>query len=291
MKLSALADKREQEFMAMKTLRKDDVDQVFIEPAREISFDEMLREERTPGPAFKLELDAKRLGLCLAHFIALLFVGHIVCKAAFYGFGVTAHRHLLNLFDLDEERNISSLYSAAALLFSSGLLYMVARSERQRRQPSAAWMILAMVFAFLAADEAVSIHEYVHLGGYPQSGFLYYTWVIPYGLIAAGLALLYLPFLKRLPNRICTLFVVSGLIYVGGAIGCEIIGGLVIQSMGRYTLAYELEILCEETMEMSGIALFIYAIISHIQAEFPGTNVRASFGPRRRTNHVRRASI
>jgi hypothetical protein len=93
------------------------------------------------------------------------------------------------------------------------------------------------------------------------------------------LGLVYVPFLKRLPKQTRNLFMAAGVIYVGGAVGCEMIGALIVERSGLWSPAFALEVLVEETLEMSGIALFIYAITSYIQSEFPGMSVRASFNP------------
>jgi len=57
-----------------------------------------------------------------------------------------------------------------------------------------------------------------------SSGFLYWPWVISYSCAGAFFFLAYLKFLRGLPRKTMTLFIVSGLIYVAGAIGFEIFG-------------------------------------------------------------------
>src|SRR5437868_1559764 len=108
----AVADKCVQEFKARMRARGEAEQDVLIEPVRET-----LPDERMAQPDFRIELNAKKLGLFLAHIIAFLVVAHAISKTAFFGFGITTHQHLLNLFDLDVENNLPSLYSGAALLF------------------------------------------------------------------------------------------------------------------------------------------------------------------------------
>ncbi|MCH6258321.1 hypothetical protein MLD52_17295 [Puniceicoccaceae bacterium K14] len=60
------------------------------------------------------------------------------------------------------------------------------------------------------------------------------------------------------------LFVSSGLIYVSGAIGFELIAGKYDEQFGEETLMYSFLYTCEELLEMFGVALFIYALLVYI---------------------------
>ncbi len=77
--------------------------------------------------------------------------------------------------------------------------------------------------------------------------------------ILAVLAVIYFKFWWRLPSRTRTLFLVSAAIYVGGAIGVEMLGGWYFaQYFIDYT--YSMLVLVEETMEIIGSSLFIYTL-------------------------------
>lgn len=84
---------------------------------------------------------------------------------------------------------------------------------------------------------------------------------------------------RRLPARTRSLFLVSGAIYVAGALGCEMIGGLVEQRFGRRGPEFALEVLVEESLEMGGSILFIYAVAAYLRDELSGLAVRLRFGP------------
>ena len=120
---------------------------------------------------------------------------------------------------------------------------------------------------FLAVDEAISIHEII--GGVVQktfktSGVLYFAWVIPYGIILVLLLITLSKFLFNLPKEILILFIVSGLIFVIGAIGFEMIGSKIKDDQGVNNLYYIITYTIEETLEMIGISLFIYALLKYI---------------------------
>lgn len=103
--------------------------------------------------------------------------------------------------------------------------------------------------------------------------------MIPYGALTAVVGVSCLGLLRRLPARTRSLFLVSGAIYVAGALGCEMIGGLVEQRFGRRGPEFALEVLVEESLEMGGSILFIYAVAAYLRDELSGLAVRLRFGP------------
>ena len=56
-------------------------------------------------------------------------------------------------------------------------------------------------------------------------------------------------------------------IYLGGAIGCEMLGGYLLESYGL-TLPYKASSMIEESLEMAGAVVFIWAVLDYIGAEF-----------------------
>jgi hypothetical protein len=59
------------------------------------------------------------------------------------------------------------------------------------------------------------------------------------------------------------LFVLSGAIFVTGAIGFEMLGGKVIQEQG-FTVEYAIYYTIEESLEMVGVVIFIFTLIGYI---------------------------
>jgi predicted permease len=124
---------------------------------------------------------------------------------------------------------------------------------------------------FLAIDEASSIHEQLTVvtrEALGTSGYLFFAWVIPYGVATLLLILLFAKFLFDLPVRTRSLFVLAGAIYVTGALGFEMLGGRYVTSPGATEVVYSVIYTMEELFEMTGIALFIYAILHYMTAEF-----------------------
>ena len=63
------------------------------------------------------------------------------------------------------------------------------------------------------------------------------------------------------------MFITSGAIFVLGAIGFEMLSGWQAEVSGKRTYLYMIFYTCEEALEMTGIAIFIYALLSHIVNE------------------------
>ena len=69
------------------------------------------------------------------------------------------------------------------------------------------------------------------------------------------------------------LFIASGMIYVIGAMGLEILGGIQDVLHGSNTLVYLLLCTIEEILEMLGIAIFIYTLLSYIREQFQSFSI------------------
>lgn len=178
---------------------------------------------------------------------------------------------LVEMFDFANEHNIPTFYSAVAILFCSALLALIAHGNwRKPGGNRTYWVGLSLLFLFLAVDEMVAIHEGV--GDYFEvfleaEGFLYFMWVVPYGLATILIAIIFLDFVWELPAEIRTLFIASGIIFVTGAIGLEMVGGREADANGTGTIFYCCLYTIEEVLEMLGIILFAYALLSYLTRE------------------------
>jgi hypothetical protein len=126
---------------------------------------------------------------------------------------------------------------------------------------------LGIIFVCLSIDEACSIHELISYAlqkKHQFHGLLHFAWVIPGLLFAAVVGLSYVRFLLRLPRRTALLFVISGAIYVGGAVGMEMVGGAYADRHGEENFTYQFLGDIEETMEMLGIGIFAVTLLGHL---------------------------
>ncbi|MBC30694.1 MAG: hypothetical protein CMH48_07590 [Muricauda sp.] len=215
----------------------------------------------------KLSLSPQILLKYLIFSILLLLIGNIISIVIDFSSNNSYLRVLGSFFNFDEETSIPTFYSTL-LLFICGLLllyvYKVLPSLQSHRGH---WLFLSIIFDYLALDEFLSLHERlipITKDYFEFTGPLYYSWVLPYGLILAALTIYFLPFLKNLPKKITRLFILSGSTFVGGAIGMELFGGMQHSSYGKETFLYAVFYTIEETLEMLGLAIFIFALLYFI---------------------------
>ena len=99
-------------------------------------------------------------------------------------------------------------------------------------------MALGWSAFYASLDEALSFHEGLSIpvrDALDVSGVLYFAWVIPYGIAVLILGAACLRFVLRLDRATRNLFIVAGALYVGGAVGFELIGGWLF---GRRTVEH-----------------------------------------------------
>ena len=199
--------------------------------------------------------------------LLLLNVLGIVSK---YYFGYGTVKGLVPMFNFNTEKNVPTFYSTIALFISAVLLWLIAISHKRRGNSYLLWGGLAFIFLFLSIDEFVSIHEKLikplraSLG---TSGVFSYAWVIPYGIAVVILFIVYLKFLFQLPRKIMYLFILSGSLFVMGAIGFEMISALQFQTVGSNNVLYGVYYTFEELLEMLGVVIFIYTLLLYIVSE------------------------
>lgn len=183
---------------------------------------------------------------------------------------VSDDSNLVQLFDVNGERNLPTWYQVVTIAFSSLLLLIIGRANlrAQRVWSGRHWCFLSLVFAFLSLDELASIHETTVA---PlrrildvEGGVLYFTWVVPAVVGAAMFALLLIPFLKSLDGETRMTWIAAGTLYVSGAVGVEMIGGAYLSDQNFGTFQYEVITTIEELLEILGIVLFIHGILRYI---------------------------
>jgi len=174
------------------------------------------------------------------------------------------------LFDLSTEQNVPTWFSSSLLLVCALLAATVAVLRKVAGHRDAwHWLGLAVGFALLSLDETVALHEHLQgparrvLGG-NASAPLHFAWVVPGMLIAAVLGVGLVAFVNHLDARVRRLFIAATAVFAGGALGLETLGGAVLERFGSQTL-YALVTTAEETFELSGTVLFLYALMTCLQ--------------------------
>ncbi|WP_181885176.1 multidrug transporter [Pontibacter diazotrophicus] len=201
--------------------------------------------------------------------LMLAYIAGMVYEKMYYPEPSTLAYRLIRGFDMNWEENVPAFFSTAILLLASLLLFAVYHLKSSYKAERRKWGILSIVFLFMAVDESLQIHEYVSEVVRPMlvsdlSGLLYWAWVVPYGVLVLAAVAFFLPFVWSLPLKTRTLFITSGAMFVAGALGLELFEGYFYVRYG-YDHIYNLVLYCmEEVLEMSGVVLFIYALLDYM---------------------------
>jgi hypothetical protein len=181
---------------------------------------------------------------------------------------------IASLFYVDSEQSLPTLYSSVMLLLSALLFGSIAHAHRRRGRPYVRHLAsLSVVFALLALDESASLHEQT-VGPFRalldiEGGFLWYAWVVPAAAAVALFVAVFTPFLRHLPRPTRLGLLAAGALFVGGAIGVELLGGSYASGHGQGDMTFVLIATAEETLEMLGIAVLFYTLLAYIPIGLP----------------------
>ena len=176
---------------------------------------------------------------------------------------------IITLFNTAAEGNLPTYYSSFLLLFSAALLFMITLLERSNKsQYVPYWALLTIGFIYLSLDEMLVLHESISLfiraiSNYSGQGVLKSPWVVLGAIIVVIILLIFIKFIIHLDRRTRFIFLTAGVLYVGGAIGFEIIENLYADAFGQ-DIIYSMMQNLEEGMEMAGIIVFIYGLLGYM---------------------------
>lgn len=165
-----------------------------------------------------------------------------------------------NIVNVDSELSLSTWLSSLGLVAAAIMMVNVAR---QPTRWSTHWRALAALFVLLSADEAASLHEKLVeplRDAFDTGGVFLFAWVIPGAIGVALLVLILRRFVFDLDRRVRPIFLLAAALYVGGALGFEMIGGIIADSRGSDGAAYITSVTVEELLEMSGIVVVCYGL-------------------------------
>lgn len=225
-------------------------------------------------------LTPARAAWVLSGIFLFLLVAHGTGLLMHYGLG---HDHvfgLVPLFNMGREQSVPTLFATLLLLTNALLFFMLFRIDDVSRYRTFVWLLLSVAFCGVAVDEYTVMHERLIepvREGLDVGGYLFFAWIIPYGIGVAILALVIGPAIWRLGRRYRWLFGACAVTFLGGAIGVEMLGGRYLEAnQEQVDLNYRLFQTVEESLEFTGTILLIYTLLCLLRPRIKGLAIRLS---------------
>jgi len=188
-------------------------------------------------------------------------------------------------FFVDREMGVPAWFSTVLLFVAGERLWRIASTEKAAGSRwSRHWRLLSVTFVYLSLDELTEIHEQAILpvrAVLHTSGVLTFAWVVVAVPLVAVFGLVYLRFLRAQSSVLRWTFVLSAVVYLGGAVGMEMAGSpvydaaavpvvttvvtdggapQVAETVVVHDVPYAFVVGLEEGLEMLGALMFLGAV-------------------------------
>ncbi len=230
--------------------------------------------------AIHIRISPTRVIRLIGMLALLLTVLSLIATAYQYRLG--RERWLVRLVNLDREWNLPTLLKSGLWLLNAGLVLLIAlRAPRRGGGDRRRWQVLGAIFAYLAFDELLQFHEQLStpvraLTG--VDGVLHFAWVLPVAALLVLLAVIFARLFFALPSRFRRRFALAAAIYVGGAMGFELIGGRLRTLFGEGSYAYILGTQIEETLQLGGELLLLATLLRYLVDHLGVRRLEVAFG-------------
>ncbi|BET69669.1 hypothetical protein ASA1KI_45870 [Opitutales bacterium ASA1] len=193
-------------------------------------------------------------------------IGVLIAAGAWAGaFAGDPSASLAKAFHLDGEWTVPAFASTLLLILASVVAAAVAVEARMSGSRwHRHWVVLAAGFAYMAVDETASLHE---MWGdpvkrvLPLDGTIFqFAWVVVAFPLVLGLAIYFWPMVWKLDSGDRNRLIASGFVFLGGALGMEMVGSWLYVQGGTATTTYQLIVVCEEGLELAGLGLVVRAL-------------------------------
>lgn len=205
--------------------------------------------------------------LILLAFSGFFTITHLVAGIFHTVVGNSLSQEVYRFFNIGADQNLPTLFATIQWLLASAVSWYIAFSLSKTKKHFRGWFAISLISMFIAADEYLMLHELTIepvRALIPDYSFLWFAWVIPYGILTLVLAAVLSGFMFSLPGRTMTLLFIAGVIFVTGALGFEMLGAVQVASDNDASITYAALYTCEEVLEMIGVSIFIYALLDYI---------------------------
>ena len=211
----------------------------------------------------------KKIVSTLVFFALGLIVIHVILLGLYYYIDDPKKFAFVKVFNLGMEKNIPTIFSSLILAISALCFYVLSKvPEEIKDKKNKYWLGLSFVFLFLSFDETAKLHE--RLGDLiakfiDNDGYIYYPWVIGYGIFVLILGFFYMKFFWNMEKKIFRSFMLSAFIYLSGAVVLEMIGSNEASQHGSKSGLYRILYTFEESLEMFGVIYLIWILLTLLE--------------------------
>jgi hypothetical protein len=170
----------------------------------------------------------------------------------------------LPFLDVDVEKSFYTWVSVCTLFLIGTMALRQADAIGYGQTYFKRWNFIGLVFIYLSADESLTGHEKLaKLGAMivDPHGFFLFAWTVPVIAIVLLVVVACFKLVINLPPHERNLTFLSGAIYLGGAVGLEMVGGKLQELYGYEAYPYHIETSLEEAMEGIGMLIFMRVLI------------------------------
>ncbi|MCI5161418.1 MAG: hypothetical protein D3917_05215 [Candidatus Electrothrix sp. AX5] len=211
-------------------------------------------------------IDNKFVLKWLIFFNVILVFLHIVLNHIF-----PIHSYTIkHWFDLSAETNIPTWFSSIQLfsLFSLSVIYAIHLEDIYLRK---FYILIGLIFLFFSVDETAMIHEgitsiFKKLSIHSFFPDAHGLWILVYLIMLIIFSLIFLKgillFLKEKNGR--AIFIIGAVVFVVGGVGLEVFGYYLRETK---PIIYIIEVTVEESFELLGQSLMIYALLLKLYPE------------------------
>lgn len=181
------------------------------------------------------------------------------------------NRWIFQMFDVGHEFNLPTFFSGMLFFVLSASALICAMYDKFLQKPKkewSPWILISAILLFLSLDELIQVHEqltyhtqYILRG---VSGFFYFAWVIPYGIMVAFLSFYLIPFFLNLPRYTQNIILLGAGVFILGALGMEMIGARFYEIGGVYHPGFIVASSVEEIMEIAGQLIAVFGLFGEI---------------------------
>lgn len=172
------------------------------------------------------------------------------------------------IFDVGEETSVPTWFSSANIALSAILALLIGiRDKTTNKTLGLYWIALAVILLGMSVDEVAAIHERANnlprVFGFAAPLDEGHQWLVYGTIITIVVALVFIPFVRKISKDTALLLVLAAAVFVSGALGLEFAGSVMIATgmAERGDFIYDLRRLLEEGAEMYGIAILNYCLL------------------------------